>query len=50
MIATLLMGLLADLVFGAASSTGRSCRNEFNRYLTERGFGTPAGPAKPSTK
>lgn len=41
MLGTLLFSLLAEMVFGAASTTGRSYQREFRRYLTQRRFAAP---------
>ena len=38
MIARLLLGLVADLVFDAAAKTGRSYSAELDRYFAQRGF------------
>jgi hypothetical protein len=38
MIVTLLMGLVADLVFDSAASMRRSFGAEFDRYFSDRGF------------
>ena len=40
-IVTLLMGLLADLVFDSATRMPRSYRADVDRYLTKRGIRTP---------
>jgi hypothetical protein len=46
MIVTLLMGLVADLVFDSAASMRRSFDAEIDRYLQGRGLrATPAKPA-----
>jgi hypothetical protein len=46
MIVTLLMGLVADLVFDSAASMRRSFDAEFDRYLQGRGL--RATPPKPT--
>jgi hypothetical protein len=38
MLAQLLMGLLADLVFDSAAAMGRAYPAEVSRYLARRGF------------
>jgi hypothetical protein len=38
MIAQLLLGFLADLVFDSAVASGRSYQAEVSRYLEQRGF------------
>jgi hypothetical protein len=46
MIVTLLMGLVADLVFDSAASMRRAFDAEIDRYLQGRGFrSTPPKPA-----
>ena len=45
MIVTLLIGLVADLVFESAASMRRSFDTEIERYFQDRGFrSTPAKP------
>ena len=45
MIVSLLMGLVADLVFNSAASTQRSFGAEIDRYCQDRGFrSTPPKP------
>ena len=48
MIARLLLGLVADLVFDSAAKTGRSYSAELDRYFAKRGF-TPRGASATST-
>jgi hypothetical protein len=38
MVISVLMGLVADLVFSAATTLRRSFGSEMNRYLEQRGF------------
>lgn len=48
MIARLLLGVFADIVFDSAAESGRSYTAEFDRYFAKRGFqprGVPALPA-----
>jgi hypothetical protein len=44
MIAQLLLGLLADLVFESAAASGRSYQADVSRYLEQRGFIRDARP------
>jgi hypothetical protein len=46
MIVTLLMGLVADLVFDSAAAMHRSVGAEIDRYLQDRGF--RSAPPKPA--
>jgi hypothetical protein len=46
MLANLLMGLLADLVFDCCARAGRVYQDEFHRYLTRRGFVTDSRPKR----
>jgi hypothetical protein len=45
MIAQVLLGLLADLVFEAASVRGRTYEATLDRYLARRGFPSGRRPA-----
>jgi hypothetical protein len=42
MLARLLLGLLADLVFESAAAASRSYPDELGRYLERRGFDKPS--------
>ena len=44
-IAGVLLGLLADLVFEAAADRGRTYEATLDRYLTSRGFPSQRHPA-----
>jgi hypothetical protein len=48
MLVTLLMGLLADIVFGSASTMRRSVDTEVDRYFKERGFRSDSVRLTPS--
>ncbi len=41
MVLWLLMGFLADLIFGSASARSRAYEAEVDRYLAERGYSRP---------
>ena len=49
MVATLLLGFIAELVFDAAASMRRSFGNEMDRYFEARHF-RPARPKPASTR
>jgi hypothetical protein len=50
MIAGLVLGLLADLVFESAASMRRTFGNEMERYLACRGFVAAPRPTQPSAR
>jgi hypothetical protein len=42
MIAEILLGLLADVVFGSTTDLRRSFGTDMDRYFARRGFATPS--------
>jgi hypothetical protein len=50
MIAGLVLGLLADLVFQSAASLRRAFGQDMEHYFTRRGFVVAPRPARPSTR
>ena len=50
MIAGLVLGLLADLVFESAASTRRGFITQMDRYLTRRGFVPALPPARTTVR
>jgi hypothetical protein len=50
MIGSLVLGLLADVVFGWASASGRSFRTEFGAYMERQGLIPTEEPAKPTRR
>ncbi|HEY7520451.1 MAG TPA: hypothetical protein VIE36_19355 [Methylomirabilota bacterium] len=50
MIAGLVLGLLADLVFESVTSMRRAFATEMDRYLARRGFVATPPPARPELR
>jgi hypothetical protein len=47
LIAQLVLGLVADLVFDARASRVRAYESEIDRYFDERGFRRPGSASRP---
>jgi hypothetical protein len=50
MIGALVLGLLADVVFGWASTSGRSFRAEIDAYMERQGLVAKEDSAKPASR
>jgi hypothetical protein len=50
MIGSLVLGLLADVVFGWASASGRSFRADLGAYMERQGLVPREDPTKPTSR